>query len=165
MDELEQIARAAEETNAQITADKSKQAKRAEEYILKETGQDVTKGAKVEVGEDGRIKVDRRSKKVINHVAVANEFVKLVNIAPGVSALSRQIISTKILNPGISYTGLGLIFKMRNEEIMKYEADGISRVKRYLVGFQVDEAVAKFNKDGILPDIKNAQGNKNSLLT
>ena len=144
----------------------SKSAKSAEQYIQYATKQDV-KHKDITLDEHGRINVDRHKSIKIDHVALATQFIKMANVVPGVSALSRKIINTRLINPGISTTGIGLSLGLRDAEVLKYERDGLSRIKEFLSRISMEDAVAKANRDNLVNEaVKNLnlQGKDNSLL-
>lgn len=153
--------------------DKSKIAKTAESYIKYETGVDLDKEKKLELDEQGRIKVDKRRSTTINHVACANDLIKLAGIVP-MAKKSRDIIQLKLVNPGIQMAGVCLFMRMRKEDVINYEQEGMNRIKDYLKNIDLkknlSQAVEKFNKDSntlTAADVLNLnlQGNKNSLIT
>ena len=144
----------------------SKSAKSAEQYIQYATKQDV-KHKDITLDEHGRINVDRHKSIKIDHVALATQFIKMANVVPGVSALSRKIINTRLINPGISTTGIGLSLGLRDAEVLKYERDGLSRIKEFLSRISMEDAVAKANRDNLVNEAfknLNLQGKDNSLL-
>ncbi len=151
---------------------KSKIAKQAESYIKYETGVDLTKQSAVELDEHGAIKVDRRTSKTVNHVACANDLIKLAGIVP-MPEKSRSIIQLKIVNPGIQMAGVCLFMRMRAEDVKNYETEGLNRIKDYLKNIDLNknmsEAVEKYNKDTASSKVTealnlNLQGSKNSLI-
>lgn len=146
--------------------DQSKIAKRAEDYIRYTTKQEV-KQREIKVDEQGRLCVDKRKSTRIDHKALANQFVKLAGVVPGITPLGRKIITTRLLNPGISTMGIGLSLGMRDAEVLKYERDGLHRIKMFMASNDLAEAAEKANKDRLVTDaVKNLnlQGKSNSLL-
>lgn len=144
----------------------SKSARKAEDYIRYATKQDV-KQKDIKLDDQGRICVDRHKSIKVDHVALATQFIKMANITPGIHQLSRKIISTRIMNPGISTAGIGLSMGMRDVEVLKYERDGLNRIKEYIRLTSLEEAAEKYNRDIIVEDaVKNLnlQGDNNSLL-
>lgn len=144
----------------------SKSARTAENYIRYTTKQEV-KQRDIKVDEKGRICVDKHHSIKVDHVALANNFIKLASVVPGISNIGRKIITTRLLNPGISTTGIGLSIGMRDDEVLKYERDGISRIKEFIGRTSFQEANDKANRDKLVDDaVKNLnlQGQNNSLL-
>lgn len=144
----------------------AKSAKEAEKYIQYTTKQAV-KQRDIKVDEHGRICVDSHKSIKVDHVALAEQFIKFANVIPGISQLSRKIITTRIINPGISTSGIGLSLGMRDVEVLKYERDGISRIKQFIGSTSFLEASEKANRDGLVTNaVKNLnlQGKDNSLL-
>lgn len=143
----------------------SQTAKSAEDYIRYTTKQAVHQ-RDIKVDEQGRICVDKRVSKTINHVALANNFVKLASIVP-MGRISRKIIQMKLVNPGISYTGISLQTGLLAHEIKAYEREGINRIEAYLKRTDLQEAIDKTNRDSAVEHaVKNlnVQGKDNSLL-
>lgn len=146
--------------------DQSNKAKAAEDYIRYATKQDVHQ-KQIELDAQGRIKVDQYKSKTINHVELANTFVKLASVVP-MHKISRRIIQMKLVNPGISVTGISLQTGLRSNEIKAYETDGINRIVDYMKKTDLQESTDKFNAERVIEaEVKNLnlQGNKNSLLT
>lgn len=146
--------------------DQSKSAKKAVDYIQYTTKQEV-KHKDLQLDEHGRIKVDSHKSIKIDHVALATQFIKLAGVVPGITTIGRKIIQTRLMNPGISTTGIGLQLGMRDSEILKYERDGLNRIKQYINEGSLQVAAEKANKDRMVTEaVKNLnlQGNKNSLL-
>lgn len=144
----------------------SESAKSAEQYIQYATKQDV-KHKEITLDEHGRINVDRHKSIKVDHVALATQFIKMANVVPGISALSRRIITTRLINPGISTTGIGISLGMRDAEVLKHERDGLNRIKQFLSRISTEDAVAKANRDNLVNEaVKNLnlQGKDNSLL-
>lgn len=144
----------------------SKTTKNAEDYIRYTTKQDVQQ-REIKVDDQGRICVDKHKSITVDHVALATGIIKLVNAIPGIHQISLKVISTRILNPGISTTGIGISMGMRDDEILNYEKDGLNRVKEFLGRTSLGEAVEKSNRDNLVDEaVKNLnlQGNNNSLL-
>lgn len=144
----------------------SKTTNKAEDYIRYATKQEV-KQRDIKVDEHGRICVDKHKSIKVDHVALANNFIKLANVVPGISAIGRKIITTRLLNPGISTTGIGLSVGMRDDEVLKYERDGINRIKEFIGRTSFQEANDKANRDRLVDEaVKNLnlQGKENSLL-
>lgn len=146
--------------------DKSKRAIQAEDYIKYTTKQDV-KQKDIKIDDQGRICVDKHNSIKIDHVAVAEQFIKFANVIPGIHPMGRKIITTRLLNPGISTSGIGLSIGMRDYEVLQYERDGINRIKEFIGKTSFQEGVEKANRDGIVDEaVKNLnlQGDSNSLL-
>ncbi len=146
--------------------DQAKIAKNAEDYIRHETKQEV-KQRDIKLDEHGRICVDKHKSIKVDHVALATQFIKFANVIPGVHQLSRKIITTRLMNPGISTTGIGLSIGLRDDEVLKYERDGLNRIKQFIATTSFQEASEKANRDNIVNDaVKNLnlQGKNNSLL-
>lgn len=145
--------------------DQTKSARQAEDYIRYTTKKDVQQ-KNIGVDEHGRIRVDRHKTTTINHVALANNFVKLASIVP-MSPISRKIIQLKLVNPGISMTGVSLQTGLLAGEIKAYEKDGINRISDFIRRTSLQEATDKFNTDRIIEnEVKNlnVQGKENSIL-
>lgn len=143
----------------------SKTTNKAEDYIRYATKQDVQQ-RELKVDEQGRICVDKHKSTTINHVAVANNFVKLAAIVP-MNAMSRKIIQMKLVNPGISVTGISLQVGLLAHEIKQYERDGLNRITDFIRRTSLQEATDKANSDSAVEyAIKNlnVQGKDNSLL-
>lgn len=143
----------------------SKITSKAEDFIRYTTKQEV-KNRDINLDSQGRICVDKHKSTTINHVAVANNFVKLASIVP-MMAVSRRIIQMKISNPGITMTGVSLQTGLLAHEIKAYEKDGINRISEFLRRTSLQEATDKANSDkSIETTIKNInlQGTNNSLL-
>lgn len=144
----------------------SKSAKKAEDFIRYTTKQEV-KQKDIKVDADGRICVDRHKSIKVDHVALAEQFIKFANVIPGISTLARRIITTRIMNPGISTTGIGLAIGLRDAEVIKHERDGLNRIKEFIGRTSFQEGVEKANRDGLVDEaVKNLnlQGDNNSLL-
>lgn len=144
----------------------SRSAKKAEDYIRYVTKQDV-KQKDIKVDEHGRICVDSHKSIKVDHVALATQFIKLANVVPGITPIGRKIITTRLINPGISTSGIGLSIGLRDSEVLKYERDGLNRIKQYIAENSLDEAVEKANRDNLVTNaVKNLnlQGKDNSLL-
>jgi hypothetical protein len=96
---------------------------------------------------------------------MANQFIKLAGITP-MHKLSRDIIQMKLVNPGITMTGLSLAFRMRAEDILAYEKEGLNRIAQYIKSTSIQESTNKFNRDVKEAEAKNLnkQGDSNSLL-
>lgn len=143
----------------------SRSSKQAEDYIRYTTKQDV-KQKEIRVDEQGRICVDKHKTTTINHAALANDFVKLASMVP-MSRISRKIIQLKLVNPGISMTGVSLQTGLLAHEITKYEKEGLNRITDFIRRTSLQEAKDKFNSDSTIEDaVKNlnVQGKENSLL-
>ncbi len=143
----------------------SKSAKQAEDYIRYTTKQDV-KQREIKLDDQGRICVDKHKSTTINHVALANNFVKLASIVP-MSQISRKIIQLKLVNPGITMTGVSLQTGLLAHEIKSYEKDGLNRMSDFIRRTSLQEATNKANSDSAIEyAIKNLnmQGKENSLL-
>lgn len=146
--------------------DQSKTAKRAVDYIQYTTKQEV-KQRELTLDEHGRINVDKHKSIKVDHVALATQFIKLSGVVPGILPLGRQIIQTRLLNPGISTSGIGLSLGLRDSEVLKYERDGLNRIKEFIGKISFGEATEKANRDQLVTDaVKNLnlQGKNNSLL-
>lgn len=144
----------------------SKTSHKSEEYIRYTTKQEV-KQRDIKVDEHGRICVDKHKSIKVDHVALANNFIKLANVVPGISTIARKIITTRLLNPGISTMGIGLSIGIRDDEVLRYERDGINRIKEFIGRTSFQEANEKANRDGLMDEaVKNLnlQGKDNSLL-
>ncbi len=144
---------------------RSQTAKEAEKYIQYTTKQDPTKN-QLQINEQGQIKVDKRTNTTINHVALANNFVKLAAIVP-MPTVSRKIIQLRLVNPGITITGICLQTGLRSAEVGLYEQEGVNLIKDYLKKTDLQAAIDKANKtSSIDSDIKNLnkQGKHNSLF-
>ncbi len=143
--------------------DQSKSAKQAEDYIRYATKKDVVHK---ELVQDGKIKVDSRKSTTIRHAELANNFVKLASIVP-MSPISRKIIQLRLVNPGISITGVSLQTGLLAHEIKAYETEGLKRITQYLDKTSLQEATDKFNTERTVEHaVKNLnmQGKDNSLL-
>lgn len=165
MDNIEKTQRKYESLNSHNVNDKSVVAKKAEDYIRYATKQDV-KHKEIRLDEQGRICVDKHKSTVIDHKALASNFVKLASIVP-MSAISRKIIQMKLVNPGISMTGVSLQMGLLAHEINSYEKDGINRISEYIRRTSLQEASEKANADSsVKRAVKNlnVQGKDNSLL-
>ncbi len=146
--------------------DKSKAAHQAEDYIRYTTKQEV-KQKDLKLDDQGRICVDKHKSIRIDHVALAQQIIKYVSITPGIHPLAIKIIHTRIMNPGISTTGIGLSVGLRDAEVLAYERDGLNRTKEFISRTSFEEGVEKANRDGIVDEaVKNLnlQGANNSLL-
>ncbi len=142
----------------------SKTTRNAEDYIRYVTKQDVKQRDLVDA--NGRIHVDSHKSTTINHAALANDFVKLAGIVP-MSAISRKIIQMKLVNPGITMTGVSLQTGLLAHEIKQYEKDGINRISDFIRRTSIEEAKEKANSDSAVEvAVKNLnlQGKENSLL-
>ena len=145
--------------------DQAKTAVKAEDYIRYQTRQEV-KQRDIKVDEQGRICVDKHKSTTINHVELANNFVKLASIVP-MSPMSRKIIQLRIVNPGISITGVSLQVGLLAHEIKAYEQDGINRITSFLKRTSIQESIEKANSESAVEyAVKNLnmQGKENSLL-
>lgn len=168
MDEQEIKARKFAEVNDQISNDKSNAAKEAEKYIQQETGH-VQKAADIKVDENGQIVVDKRRKITINHAGVANDITKIANMVPGLSPMSRKVLSIRVINPGITTMGISLATGISEMDVKAYERDGLERIKGYLRdNLNYKDAAEKAAKDNVVSRAiageLNKQGSKNSLL-
>lgn len=144
----------------------SESAKKAEDYIKYQTKQEV-KQRDLKLDEHGRICVDKHKSIKIDHVALAEQFIKYANVVPGISNLSRRIITTRIMNPGISTTALGLSIGLRDSEVLKHERDGLNRIKEFIGRTSFQEGIEKSNRDNLVTEaVKNLnlQGKNNSLI-
>lgn len=145
--------------------DKSKIAKDASKYIQYTTKKNASE-QELKIDEQGRICVDKYKKTTINHVALANNFVKLANVVP-MPPLSRKIIQLRLVNPGITITGICLQTGLLATEVKLYEQEGINRMTSYLRKTSLQEATDKFNTDSAVEyAVKNLnmQGKDNSLF-
>lgn len=143
----------------------SKSANKAEDYIRYETRQEV-KQREIKLDEHGRICVDKHKSTTIDHKALASNFFKLAQVVP-MSRISRKIIQLKLVNPGISITGVSLQTGLLAHEINEYEKDGINRISEYIKKTSLEEASGKANRDAaveIAVKNLNKQGKENSLL-
>lgn len=146
--------------------EQSKSARQAEDYIRYTTKQDV-KQRDIKVDDQGRICVDSHKSIRVDHVALAEQFLKFESITPGITNIGRKIIQTRIMNPGISTTAIGLSIGLRDAEVLAYEKDGINRIKDFIGRTSFQEGIDKANRDNLVTDaVKNLnlQGNRNSLL-
>lgn len=146
--------------------EQSKKARQAEEYIRYATKQEV-KHKDIEVDEQGRICVDKHKSIKVDHLALATQFIKLANVIPGITTIGRKIITTRLINPGISTAGIGLSVGLRDTEVLAYERDGLNRMKEYIGKTSLGEATEKANRDNLVSEaVKNLnlQGKDNSLL-
>lgn len=144
--------------------DQSKSAHKAEDYIRYVTKKDVKQRELVDA--NGKIHVDSHKSTTINHVALANDFVKLAGIVP-MSQVSRKIIQMKLVNPGISMTGISIQTGLLAHEIKQYEKDGINRISDFIRRTSIEEAKEKANSNSAVEvAVKNLnlQGKDNSLL-
>lgn len=147
--------------------EQSKIAKNAEAYIRYTTKQEV-KQRELKVDEHGRICVDSHKSIKVDHEALANNFLKLSGVCPGIPVIGRKIIQTRLMNPGISTEGIGLAMGLRNDEVLAFERDGINRIKQFIGSTSFQEANEKASRDKLVDDtVKNLnlQGKNNSLLT
>ncbi len=145
--------------------DRSKIAKDASNYIQYTTKKNVS-DQQLKIDDQGRICVDKYKKTTINHVAVANNFVKLANVVP-MPSLSRKIIQLRLVNPGITITGICLQTGLVAGEVKLYEQEGVNRIKAYLQKTSLQEATDKFNSESAVEyAVKNLnmQGKDNSLF-
>lgn len=123
------------------------------------------KQKELKLDDSGRILVDNHKHTHLNHVGLANAIVKFANIVPGIHGLARKIISMRIVNPGISTTQIGLSFGLRDIEVLKYEREGINRIKSFLATTSLQEASNKFNVErAIMNEVKNFNMMKNNPL-
>lgn len=156
-----------EKTNSLIK-DKSNLAKNAEAYIKYETGQEV-KRPEITVSKDGRINVDKRRSIRIDHKGVASDIVKIANMVPGLSTMSRKVLSIRCINPGITTLGISLATGINEMNVKMYEREGLDKIKYYLRNnLSYNDSVEKASKDNVVSKAivgeLNKQGNKNSLL-
>lgn len=142
----------------------SKSSLKAIDHIQRTTKREF-KQKELKLDEQGKILVDNHKHTHLDHAGLANALVKFANVVPGIHALSRKIISMRIVNPGISTTKIGLTFGMRDDEILKYERDGINRIKSFLATTSLQEASNKFNVErAIMNEVKNFNMMKNNPL-
>lgn len=147
--------------------DQAKSAKRAEDFIRYTTKNEV-KQRDIKLDDEGRICVDKHKSIKIDHVALATQFIKLASVVPGITTLGRHIIQKRLMNPGISTAHIGLSLGMRDVEVLKYEREGLNRIKQFIGNTSFQEVVSKANRDNLVTEaVKNLnlQGDKNSLLT
>lgn len=147
--------------------DQSQIAKDASAYIMHETGVDVTKEKEVKVDEHGRIMVDTVVSKKVDHIALANEFIKLVGIVPGLPLMSRKVMMTRMVNPGIRTADIGAAFGLLSSDVLAYEREGVNRITDYIRKQSIHDAAHKFNMDSTSQADAlnlNMQGKSNSLI-
>lgn len=165
MDNIEKKQLKYESLNNQSANDISSTARKAEDYIRYATKKEV-KQKEIRLDEHGRICVDKHKSTVIDHKALASNFVKLASVVP-MSAISRKIIQMKLINPGISMTGVSLQMGLLAHEISAYEKEGLNRISEYIRRTSLQEASEKANTDSAIERaVKNLnlQGKDNSLL-
>lgn len=142
----------------------SKKSQEASEYLLRATKGKVS-GADSLV-KDGKLNITSHRSNTINHLAVANDMIKVINTMPGLPTMCRKVMCYRILNPGITDMGVALSLSLRLDVVRKYETEGKSRVAEYLRRTDIDDNIDKFNADRIIQnELKNMnkQGNKNPL--
>lgn len=154
--------------NEQIRNDQSESARQAEKYIKQETGATAS-NADIKVDDNGQIIVDKRRKIRIDHAGVASDIVKIANMVPGISPMSRKVLSIRCINPGITTLGISMATGISEIDVKMYEREGLNRIKQYLRdNLNYKDASEKAAKDNVVSKAiageLNLQGSKNSLL-
>lgn len=141
-----------------------KTADEARKYIEQTTKAPV-KDSPIELTKRGEIKVDKHTKNTINHTDLANAMIKYIAITPGINPLSRKIMTSKIINPGMTNLTFALKFGMREEEVRLYEVEGKMRVMGFLNRISSQDAINKFNTERTIQnEVKNLNIIKNNPL-
>lgn len=100
-----------------------------------------------------------------HHLDVANDFVKLISTAP-ISPKCKNVMITKILNPGISITRVAILNAISEDDVKKYEEEGIYICKKLLEAAEdaIIRAKEKFNADEVIQrEVKKLQGGNPTL--
>jgi hypothetical protein len=142
----------------------SKTTAKAQDYLTHMTKGKVT-GADSLV-KDGKLNITSHRSRTVNHLAVANEMIKVITTTPGLPTMCRKIMCLRILNPGITDMGVALSVGLRVDVVRKYEAEGKHRVSEYMKSTDIADNIEKFNTDRIIQnELKNMnkQGDKNPL--
>lgn len=105
---------------------------------------------------NGKIVVDDVTKKTYHHSEVANQMLKVINMTPGISRTTKQVMSMKIINPGISDMKVALSLGMREVDVYKYEEQGKIACTAFMRRVSLQECTDKFNVDeAIQKELKN----------
>ena len=140
----------------------SKKANNAVDYIQRTTKSDFKEKSLVN---EGKIVVDSYDKKTYQHEVVANQILKIINVVPGLSKMAKQVMSMKIVNPGISNMQVALACAIREEDVKKYEKHGKEMCAVFMKRCSVEDAQGKFNADRIIEnEIKNLNKLKHNPL-
>lgn len=102
-----------------------------------------------------------------NHIAIANDMIKIINTTPGLSQMCRKVMCYRILNPGITDIGIALSMGIRADVVNKYEAEGKNRVAEFMKRCDLDGARKDFDIDTVVQNElrnMNKQGTKNALI-
>jgi hypothetical protein len=116
--------------------------KEAEEYIKRHA-----KGRAVDLGietSNGKITVDSHKRVQVNHVKMAEVLLKFINTTPGLSMMSRKVMTLKIGQPGISIERLSILCALRKNEIEAYELEGKQIVKDFMRRSSIEDGVNSF---------------------
>lgn len=146
--------------------DMSKLVKKAEDYLLHST-KGKASGAS-HIVKDGNIKYTKRNKETISHVETANALLKIINVTPGLSSISRKIMSTRLINPGISTLSIALQLGLRELDVKRYEDEGKNRVKDYIKFHSMESNIEKFNTERVIAnELKNLNktGKANPMIS
>ena len=138
----------------------SKKAKKASDFIKYETGKTV-----IEKPFD-LSKISKR-KENIDHGAMANALIKIINTTPGLSDVSKKVMSMKIINPGITNMGIALQLGMREYEVTQWENHGKEVVKTQIDRCSLEDHIGRANTDrAVETAVKNLNltGKNNELL-
>ena len=101
----------------------------------------------------------KNGKKVINHVKIANDMVKMICMSP-VHDLIKRIMILRIGSPlmnqkPLSHLGIALRLGLKENEVFRLEREGIGIVTEFMERVCVQDAVGAFNKEAKVNDVKN----------
>lgn len=109
----------------------------------------------------------KKSPETRDHVAIANEMIKIINTTPRLPTVCRKVMCFRILNPGITDMGIALSMMLRVDVVRKYEAEGKAIVSEYMKKIDLTDAHGKFDVDASIQNElrnMNKQGKKNALI-
>ena len=111
------------------------------------------------------LKLTSTRKEHISHIDTANALIKIINVTPGIHAISRKVMSMRIINPGISVLAVALELGIRELDVVKYEKQGKERVKAFIDRSSLQEHTNKFNVErSIENELKNLNKTKQNPL-
>ena len=117
---------------------------------------------------DGRVNyTGKKAPETRDHVAIANEMIKIINTTPRLPEMCRKTMCYRILNPGITDMGIALSMGCRVDVVRQYEREGKAIVGDYMKKIDLTDARGKFDVDAsIQNELKNmnVQGDKNALM-
>jgi|SRR5665213_77305 len=147
------------------TFDQSAKAKHAIKEIERITKKPF-KQADVRNAQGGINYTSKKASETRDHIAIANDMIKIINTTPRLPQMCRKVMCYRILNPGITDMGVALSTGLRVDVVRQYEKEGKAIVGEYMRKIDLTDAHGKFDVDASIQNElrnMNKQGKNNAL--